>query len=189
MMTGEPYRRAYSGRRIYVRDPSLNPAIHLTDIAHALARIVRFNGHTRHRYSVASHCLMVADLVGAKDPSLRVSGLMHDALEAVLGDVSSPVKSILPDYKALEALWEGAMSIRWGVALHGPTIKAADRLAYALERRALAPYDLEAGSWDPEMDVDIPPSAPPIAKYVGSPASIASWWLSEARRLGVPRVA
>jgi len=183
--SGEPYIRAVSGRRIYLRDPGLNEALHLEDFAHALARIARFNGHTLHRYSVASHSLMVADLA----PRMwRADALMHDAAEGVLGDVTSPLKGLLPDYRALEARWADAIEERFG--LHGTgsrAVKAADRLAYAIERRDLAPYADARGGCDPE--VEIPPSAPRCTAYVDAPHYVAARWLRECRAAGVPEVA
>lgn len=183
---GEPYIRTMGGRRIYVRGPVLNPAIHLVDIAYGLARINRYTGQTRHRYSVASHCLMVADLLGSR---WARSGLLHDAVEAVLGDVSSPLKSLLPDYRRLERRWSDGMAERWGVVLKHPVIKTADRLAYAIERRDLCAYEDSPAGWDIETDVEITPSMPRCLDYAGSPSTVAMRWLERARELGVPEVA
>lgn len=185
-MNAEPYIHAFSGRRIFVRDPDLNDALYLEDFAHGLARVSRFTGHTSHRYSVASHSLMVADLVPTR---LHAGGLLHDAVEAVLGDVSSPLKSLLPEYKALQARWESAMAERWGVVLHGPGIKAADRLAYAIECRDLMPNREPVGEWDIERQIVIPPNAPKCAQYSDHPERVAAWWFSEVLLCGVPEIA
>ena len=185
-MTPGAYVRMFSGRRVYL-DPRDNARIHLADVAHGLARISRFTGQTRHRWSVASHSLLVADLAPRE---LRAAALMHDAAEAFLGDVASPLKSILPDYRALERRWDDDLEIRWGVPLRAPEVKAADRIAFALERRELCPYGAaDAGAWDSEVGVPIPANAPPIAKYVGHPRSVAAWFVAEARRLGIPEAA
>jgi len=180
----EPYIHTFHGRRIYVRDPDLNETIHLEDVAHGLARISRFTGQTSHRYSVASHCLMVADLLPTP---LHASGLVHDAVEAILGDVSSPLKSLLPEYRALQTRWEDAMSVRWGVLLAGPEIKKADWLAYTIERRDLMPHVSDPC---PMRDgIDVPPNAPHCTRYADHPERIAAWWYSEVLLCGVPEIA
>lgn len=182
----EPYIHTFAGRRIFVRDPDLNDALYLEDFAHALARVSRFTGHAAHRYSVASHSLMVADLAPSR---LHASGLMHDAIEAVLGDVSSPLKSILPEYRALQTRWETCMAERWGVLLGAPEVKAADRLAFAIECRDLMPHRKPVGPWDIEREIEIPPNAPKCSAYVGPPARIAAWWFSEVLLCGIPEIA
>lgn len=184
-MTPEPYIHTFHGRRIFVRDPDLNDTLYLEDFAHGLARVSRFTGQTAHRYSVASHCLMVADLLPTR---LHASGLLHDAAEAVLGDVSSPLKSLLPEYKALQDRWESALAERWGVPLHGPEIKAADRLAYSIEVRDLQPGRM-ACEWRPEDLLAIPPSAPRCTAYSDHPERVAAWWFSEVLLCGVPEIA
>lgn len=91
--------RTYGGRYI---DP-LNPdpeAIDINDIAHALSNICRFGGHTMRFYSVAEHSLHVMQLV--KAPELKLCALLHDASEAYLLDIPSPVKHRLTDYKQAE---------------------------------------------------------------------------------------
>ncbi len=72
----------------------------ITDIAHSLSMQCRFCGHTRRFYSIAEHSLHVAGLCPTVDMFLL--GLLHDATEAYLGDVTSPLKARLPDYRALE---------------------------------------------------------------------------------------
>lgn len=69
-------------------DPAL---IDRRDIAHALGQLCRYGGHTPCHYSVAEHSLYVA---AALPPALRLHGLLHDAHEAYLGDVISPVKRL-----------------------------------------------------------------------------------------------
>lgn len=186
-MTHEPYIHTSSGRRIYVRHPYLNDSLHLADFAHSLARIARYNGHAAHRYSVASHCLMVSDLVPLE---YRAAGLGHDAVEAVLGDVTSPLKSLIPAYRELQDAWEDGLERRWGIALHGPEVKIADRLAYTIERRDLMLASVGDEPW-PSSDylVDVLPSAPRCISYVGRPEFVARWWYARARDLGFPEVA
>lgn len=74
-------------------------AFQVSDIAHALGNICRFTGHTQRFYSVAEHSVICSHMVPPED---AMAALMHDAAEAFIGDVSSPLKSLLPDYKAVE---------------------------------------------------------------------------------------
>lgn len=92
-----PYMETLSGKRFYFLDPRLED-IDINDIAASLANICRFNGHTLF-YSVAEHSCYVAAQLPEEH---RLEGLLHDAAEAYVGDVASPLKSLLPDYKNME---------------------------------------------------------------------------------------
>ena len=105
------------------------------DIAHALSQIIRFTGHAKAPYTVAQHSLLVAELVPASD---RLWALVHDASEAYLGDVSSPLKTLLPDYRELEEKFQKVIAGRFGLPWPmPPTIKRADRVALMAEKRDL----------------------------------------------------
>lgn len=71
----------------------------IEDIAHSLSMQCRFGGHLKRHYSVAEHCVRVAEALPLE---YRFSGLMHDASEAYIVDVPRPAKMLLPGYKALE---------------------------------------------------------------------------------------
>lgn len=66
--------------------------INLDDIAWALANINRFTGHARRPYSVAEHSINVARLL--PEP-IKIYGLLHDAHEAYIGDIGTPMKQAL----------------------------------------------------------------------------------------------
>ena len=66
--------------------------IDLADIAWALAHTCRFMGHPRRHYSVAEHSINVARLL--PEP-IKIYGLLHDAHEAYIGDISTPMKRAL----------------------------------------------------------------------------------------------
>ena len=78
-------------------------AICAADIAKALSRINRFNGHTSEPWSVASHSMLCVDFARqffASDASdwMCLHILLHDAHEAYTGDIISPIKNI-PELK------------------------------------------------------------------------------------------
>lgn len=79
--------------------------ISLDDIAHHLSKICRFNGATPLdvNYSVGEHCINLSKyLLDKKYINLAKAALLHDASEAFLSDIVSPIKHCLPDYKKLE---------------------------------------------------------------------------------------
>jgi 5'-deoxynucleotidase YfbR-like HD superfamily hydrolase len=115
-------------------DPDL---IEIEDIAHALAHLCRFTGHTSKFYSVAEHSLRTS-LCPCITPDLELEALLHDAAEAYVGDVSSPLKSLLPEYKAIENNIEQAIRLRFGLpAQQSPIVKNADLVMLATEKRDL----------------------------------------------------
>lgn len=65
------------------------------DVALALSKLCRFNGHTTKFYSVAQHLCLVHDLMeGKNEPVLNVfHGLIHDVGEAYLTDIPRPLKN------------------------------------------------------------------------------------------------
>lgn len=76
------------------------------DVAHALSNEARFGGHTSRHYSVAQHSMAVAKLVetleAGKYKTWAIEALMHDASEAYLKDLPSPIKHSMPEYMAVE---------------------------------------------------------------------------------------
>ena len=73
-------------------------AVSITDIAHGLSRQCRYLGHVDEHYSVAQHCVHIAEaLYYRKRPlELALLGLLHDAPEAYFGDMPSPMKRMMP---------------------------------------------------------------------------------------------
>src|ERR1700712_675426 len=105
------------------------------DIAHALAHICRFGGHTRKFYSVAQHSCIVADLVPEEH---KLAALLHDATEAYCGDVVQPPKQVLPAYRDIEQrLWTSICERFWIDPLLPDCVQQADMIALATERRDL----------------------------------------------------
>lgn len=122
--------------------------VHIKDIAYALANQCRFNGHVPF-FSVAEHSVAVAARLPAR---LQLAGLLHDASEAYLSDVPSPVKQFLPEYQKLEANLQAVVVAKFRIELSSEDekeIKAADLDATYTEAR----YLLEGGGreWVPIM--------------------------------------
>ncbi len=72
----------------------------IEDIAHALAFQCRFNGHCREFYSIAQHSILMA--LKFTNTVMQLYGLFHDAAEAYLGDMISPLKKVMPEFKTHE---------------------------------------------------------------------------------------
>jgi 5'-deoxynucleotidase YfbR-like HD superfamily hydrolase len=145
------WQRMISGRRLDLTDPSPLD-VEISDIAHGLARVARWNGQTAgaHAYSVAQHTMLVDDIASVTSPEIGVRGrlavLLHDAPEYVIGDLISPFKALLGgEYRAVEQRLLAAIHRRFGLPVPLPEkltakIKAADRVAAHFEAVRLAGF-------------------------------------------------
>ncbi len=98
-----PYARTYTGKKFYPnRIEELE--ICIDDIAHSLSNVNRYCGSLDHFYCVAQHCLIVEHIVSniIDDRVISLSALLHDASEAYIPDMPSPIKKVLPSFKELE---------------------------------------------------------------------------------------
>jgi hypothetical protein len=136
--------------------------VYAQDIILGLSRTFRFRGMTNHPYTVAQHSILVAMLAlheagicepeqdmlrwNYSDYSERLCQLavLHDASEAYMSDISTPLKRMLPEYKIIEAEVQEVIFSRFGLV---PTdddhriIAIADAKACLIERDFLMPWD------------------------------------------------
>jgi 5'-deoxynucleotidase YfbR-like HD superfamily hydrolase len=140
-----------SGRRLDILDPSPLD-VEISDIAHGLARVARWNGQTAgdYPYSVAQHSVLVLEIFRVLSPGAAARealyALLHDAPEYVMGDIISPFKAAMGgNYKDVEARLQGAVHIRFALPATAPAalarqIKRADRQAAFFEAVHLAGF-------------------------------------------------
>jgi 5'-deoxynucleotidase YfbR-like HD superfamily hydrolase len=154
--------------------------VKLIDIAHALGLMVRFNGHTTRLYTVAEHSVLVSLILRDHgcDAETQMAGLLHDAAEAYIGDVPTPVKwamdAVQPPsmyvvdekgyeqieghtvegthaFREIERRVDKAIAEKFKLnpdAFHGQMVKLADRIALATEARDLLPAEIQ---WPGEL--------------------------------------
>jgi hypothetical protein len=123
--------RLRTGTMLDLKSPDYG-TVHIRDIASGLARTCRFNGQIDGWWPVAAHSV-VGSIIAP--PHIAYAFLMHDAVEAVLGDVINPLKSLLPEYKRLEAMHESRCFSAFGVMMREchDEVKRIDRIMLAAE--------------------------------------------------------
>lgn len=129
-------------------------------IAYALSHINRYNGHVG-CYSVAQHCCLVADQL---DEEYKLSGLLHDAHEAFIGDISAPLKRFLPDFHKIEQWYHRKMDLYFDVETQHLEVKHADLKMLITEASSFGmdlskfpkvePYDIKVTPWLPKTAMD-----------------------------------
>lgn len=129
----------------HIFDPKsgLISEIDIEDIAHALSNLCRYAGHCRKFYSVAEHSVMVSKIIAKLWPEDRAAiraGLLHDATEAYVIDLPTPIKVLVPEYMEIEDKLAGdiakSLKINWGRDILDK-VKTADMIALATEARLL----------------------------------------------------
>lgn len=188
-----PFRRPHSvcfvqmqsGACVDLLAPDLTH-VTLTDLATSLSRLARFLGNTRGgpAYSVAQHSLLVMHILEdqGQPSSLLRAALLHDAHEALMGDIPTPVKRAAgPALAALEGRLQAAMFRRFGLIeslAHHPLISWADRVALHSERRDL----LAPSQWPWPGEDEAPPLWPTRIEPVPA-AQAHGMWINAAHRL------
>ncbi len=124
-MNRGPWMMLASGQPFYPLDP-LPDEIDIADVARALSQICRYGGHVSRFYSVAEHCVLMAEVA---PKGFELMALLHDAAEAYLGDIPRPLKysPAMAAWREAEAKVEAAIGERFGVPFPiMATIKALD---------------------------------------------------------------
>ncbi len=140
--------QTYTGKKFYPLEP--NPEdVDIIDIAWALSNQCRFTGHSNRFYSIAEHSIYVARYCS---PENKLWGLLHDASEAYISDISSPLKMFLPDYRNIEHNLMVVICDRFGLDWKIPEqVKKIDMKMLATEQGKLM------GTPPEEWDLPYPP--------------------------------
>ena len=108
-----PFIETYSGRQFHLLKPQPDEVC-IEDIAHSLAQQCRWTGQCRVFFSVAEHSRNVSF---ACEPEDALWGLLHDAPEAYLSDLSAPLKhsGLFDNYRRVEAEVMKAVCAHFGL--------------------------------------------------------------------------
>jgi 5'-nucleotidase len=108
----------------------------IEDVAHGLANICRYAGQCRRFYSVAEHSILVSEVA----EGYELEALLHDAAEAFMGDITRPLKQMIPKYKDIENSLEAAILNKFGLRFPlPPAVKEADFRVLAAEQSQIMP--------------------------------------------------
>lgn len=160
----------------------------LDDIAHHLSKVQRFNGGIpiNKTYSVAEHCInLYQHSLNIKISTLgRKILLLHDASEAYLADIPSPIKSLLPDYQKLEENVQSAIYYKYLNITSCPStlVKELDKRILIDEVLAIMPSKLDLyrnrhGNHKKELGCTI--------NYNNHPSTVKQYFLTICKELGI----
>lgn len=97
------YLQTSSGKKINF-DDIRQEDFNLDDIIYSLALLCRYNGHTKHFYSVLAHeinCYYIGMYLGYTKEELLYC-IIHDSTESYIGDIATPIKERFPGIKDFE---------------------------------------------------------------------------------------
>lgn len=137
----EPWIETYTGKKIYFLKPNPDD-FDIIDIAHSLSMQCRFTGHVESFMSVAEHSVAVSTIVNKEN---QLAGLLHDASEAYLSDIASPIKQQFPQYYEMEDRLMKSIADKFGFEYPlNEDVKDAD----ATQLKSEAKYLLSSGGTD-----------------------------------------
>lgn len=158
-----------SGRRFWPLDPRPEE-VYVIDIASALSKLCRFNGHCRKFYSVCDHSIRVTEIVERRGGSAdeQLWALLHDAGEAYVGDMTRPMKNSSEMGEVYKTVENNILRVVMGKFGLGPDmpkiVRLADDVMLATEARDLM---RDASDWHFEelpLEERISPRSPREAK-------------------------
>ena len=199
-----PWTLTHTGRKLIYLEPTVD-MISIDDIVYSTGNLCRFTGATSQFYSVAQHSVMVCKLVRELlDDALWenhteaywnqiLAGLLHDAAEAYINDLASPLKvAINGRYKEIENGLLATVFNAFEVPFNymNAIVKQADNMAIQIERYYFMPDHPE---WpkvsDDQMTYPKPPFRDPIsaAKIMHAEIMYAMVKREDARLRMVPQ--
>jgi hypothetical protein len=185
--------QTFSGRAVDLLSPTPDQ-IDLADIAHSLARIRRYAGHTSGEdgLTLAQHSLLVRAAAVHAAPlayNTHLWALLHDAHEAYTGDLTSPLQLALearcPGFRSAlkDVQWrfDRLIGAKFGLTeadidAAAPIVSRCDLIALATERQFLL------GKGEREWPaVELPPPLPMNALIVLPAPQAQKAWLRVLR--------
>lgn len=124
----------YTGKEIDIFD--IKPSdICIEDIAHSLSLQCRAMGHFDRFYSVAEHCYSLSLVVPTE---MAMVALLHDASEAYITDIPTPIKDAIPELRIVEKQIQGVISEYFNLSSdYNSLIKKWDREMFVRETQLL----------------------------------------------------
>lgn len=167
--------QTHSGRAVDLLKPKPNQ-IYAGDIIRTLARIPRFNAHTLgpRPYTVALHSVYVHRICKHASPDDRAAhlwALLHDAAEAYIGDMATPVQEALglrkpgSRYRKMHAAFDRVIAAHFGLTYQQLKeseliVKRCDLLALQAERAAY--MSKSDRPWTATWNANLPAKGPAV---------------------------
>ena len=122
--------------------------IDIRDIARALSMQCRYNGHISDFYSVAEHSILISYALERDEYSLNTQkhGLLHDASEAYIGDIPTPIKAQLSTVKLCENEIHKLVAEKFNIE-DSPIVHEYDKRIISDERSAFIPLAESHWEW------------------------------------------
>ncbi len=163
----------FTGKKFWPLDPRPQD-IDIRDIAHGLCQW-RYTAQSPRRICVAEHSVRVSDRVARHGDLVALAGLLHDASEAYLCDLTKPLK-MLPEfafYREAEARLQSMIYALHGIPEEPREVVAADELLLSTEATSI---------WD-KLHPDWPLPVKPL------PVKIQTWCWEDAEQRFLDRYA
>lgn len=149
-MSHKPFMQTRGGHQFDPDSVSITK-IEITDIAHALSNMSRYAGHSLRFYSVAEHSVLTYNIAKKRWPqdiATQWAALLHDATEAYVVDLPTPLKRLLPKFMEIEGKVAELLSAEFKIPSDATTVrrvKLIDKEALATEAPKLF---LNTDNWD-----------------------------------------